>query len=72
MLRFALIIALGGLIGAIIGITIPLLLLLYEFLFDPSFGEPGSGMVLILWVITVPGCAALGVIIGAVVGAYRD
>jgi hypothetical protein len=45
---------------------------LYHSFTDPDFGKGGAIIIAYMLALTVPGFTALGVIIGAVVGAFRD
>ena len=72
MVRFFLCIGVGLFAGAILGFVTPIGLWLLHVLRNPG-GDGGVGTVFaVMLMLTVPGFAAVGVIGGALYGAFSD
>ncbi len=74
MLKFVNSIMAGTAIGAALGFAIPVAMWLFE-LATHSWIDSGSGVPTLfapMLVVTIPACAGLGVLFGAIVGALRS
>jgi hypothetical protein len=71
-MRFLLKIVIGGFVGAISGFAIPVAFGLYLSFTVPEFNKGGGTPLALMMLVTIPGFAALGVILGAIIGAYGD
>ncbi len=73
MLKFVHSILIGTGIGAGLGLVIPIAMWLFE-LVNHSWIDDGTGVataVAPMLVVTIPACAGVGVLFGAIVGALR-